>query len=76
MKNDIEWEEVYVIETDVDGHGTRIVALEGVDKDGKVWEATGLMMYPYEDGFEEVEDVELKEGSRYNKPEKRENSND
>ncbi len=56
---DIEWEETDVIETDVDGHGTKVVSLIGwarCDEGGGhfEFEATAIHTYPYEDEYEEI----------------------
>jgi hypothetical protein len=52
--DDIDWEEVGVAETDVDGSGTRIVLLEGYAKccEGGghfIFEADASSPYPYDD---------------------------
>ena len=60
---DIEWEEVEIFEHDPDGHGTREVAIEGYcySDQGTMlrFSAIGQQCYPYEDGYENITDIEF-----------------
>jgi hypothetical protein len=58
--NDIEWEVDSIIDPDIDGSGTRSVALSGTapcaEGGGIIkFKAVGSQGYPYEGGYDEIE---------------------
>jgi len=59
---DIDWEDVEIVDRDVDGHGTNAVVLTGYAacaEGGGHFEITANAQHPYP--YEEFEDVEIEE---------------